>query len=44
MRDIKNEKVDLKTGTLKFYGESDSIKYEVEINFLEEIIVEVIKL
>jgi hypothetical protein len=41
LRDIKNEKVDLKPDSLKFYGESDNIKYEFEITLFEEIIVEV---
>jgi len=41
IRDIKNEKVDLKATSLKFSGASDSHSYEFELELFDEIFVEV---
>ncbi len=41
IRDIKNEKIDLKPTGLSFLGESDEKQYEFSIEFFDEVDVNV---
>ena len=43
-RDLKDEKVELTTSSLKFSANAEGVNYTFEINFFGEVVVEVIKL
>ena len=42
MRDLKDEKVELTSNSLKFSANAEGVNYVFEINFFSEVVVEVL--